>query len=331
MGICCSYRDIGACPYACLAFPCPCSTNCCGIGIPPCGYNPLVFLIRYTYYREFSRFPRLQWLPLTSACSSSTPCCDTVACLHSVPMAEWRSPNAKFTFIVSHGNGQDLQYLCTNIVPRLQGLRTPVNIVCYEYPGYSLSALPTSEWLCLRAAEAAYHYVLTTLGTPQEQIVIYGISLGTGPAVHTAANHSVGGLILQSPYTSIGATKVGLDLARRLWCIDLFQSYRLAPDITVPVYMYHGMVDEVVPPQCSEDLANLFPKVFGGQPVFCSGAGHNNVIELLHDRRQYLPMIDAYLAALSRGDTNAVIGLTRPDEVPLQWSMGASSPEAPVD
>lgn len=224
------------------------------------------------------------------------------------------------TFIISHGNGQDLQYLTTDVVPRLRGLKTPVNIVCYEYPGYSLSPLPTSEQMIIRAAEATYHYVRERLGMPSQSIVVYGISLGTGPAMHIAATQEVGGLILQSPYTSIGATKVGLACARRLSCIDLFQSYRLASRVGVPVQMYHGAVDEVVPPICSVELAPMFREVFGGEPVFCPGAGHNDVIELLHHRGQYLPMLDNYLSfLLSRKQHGHAL-----EEEPRQEMIGIS-------
>ena len=117
--------------------------------------------------------------------------------------------------------------------------------------------------------------------------------------VHLAAHFDVGGLILQSPYTSIGATKVGLSTARRLAWIDLFRSYTLAPRVQVPVQIYHGSADDVVPPQCSKDLSALFHRVMGEAPFFCSGAGHNDLIELLHERGQYLPMLDRYLAHLS--------------------------------
>jgi pimeloyl-ACP methyl ester carboxylesterase len=221
-------------------------------------------------------------------------------------------PDARLTLLISHGNGQDLQYLVEDVVLRLRCLGTPVNLVCYEYPGYSLSGLPTSEGLILSAADAAYNHVRYVLGIPPEQIVVYGISLGSGPAVYTAASYDVGGLILQSPYTSIGATKVGLDCAKILCLVDLFQSYRRAAGVSAPVLLYHGDSDPVVPPVCSRQLASLFPNVFG-KPMFCHGAGHNDVIELLHYRNEYLPMIESFLkhvlhAKSSSAPTPVVMG-----------------------
>eukprot|EP00928_Gymnodinium_smaydae_P064184 TRINITY_DN47593_c0_g1_i1.p1 TRINITY_DN47593_c0_g1~~TRINITY_DN47593_c0_g1_i1.p1 ORF type:complete len:335 (-),score=-9.68 TRINITY_DN47593_c0_g1_i1:15-983(-) len=301
MSLCFTCREIGACPYTCLVFPCPCSNNCCGIGVPPCGYNLCPYLLRLPYYYDFLHRSNMRWISLCSSRErASSKCCTGcgVACIDSIPITEWRQPGAQITLIISHGNGQDLKYLTDDVVPRLQCLHTPVNIVCYEYPGYSLSPLPTSEALCKQAAISVYQYVHEHCGVQARRIVLYGISLGTGPAIYTAATCEVGGLILQSPYTSIGATKLGLNMAKTLSCIDLFQSYRLAPNIQAPVQIFHGSVDDVVPPQCSRDLAPMFASVHGGAPFFCNGAGHNDVIELLHARGQYLPMFDSFLRSL---------------------------------
>lgn len=272
--------------------------------MPPCGYCPVVHLLRLPYYAGLVFHPNLRWVPL---CDS--PCGSSVC--SAVPITEWRRADARYTLIISHGNGQDLQYLTNDVAPRLQALRTPVNLVCYEYPGYSLSSLPTTEALCLRAAEAVYHDVCKS--TAATTVVMYGISLGTGPAMHIAAHFDVGGLILQSPYTSIGATKVGLSTARRLAWIDLFRSYTLAPCVQVPVQIYHGSAD--ASPQCSTDLSALFARVMGESPVFCSGAGHNDLIELLHERGQFLPMLDRYLAHLSDEVSRAADGDAKRDEM----------------
>lgn len=258
---------------------------------------------------DFVRRPEQRWVSLCGCCNCcAKSACGCIgcspACCYSIPVMEWLKPDAEFTLIISHGNGQDLQYLANDIVPRLAGLKISVNIVCYEYPGYSLSPLPTSEGLCLAAADVAYGYVRYQLGIPPHQIVMYGISLGTGPAVHIAAKYDVGGMILQSPYTSIGATKVGLSWAKRLCCIDLFRSYSLASSVRAPVLMYHGAIDDVVPAQCTRELAPLFPAVFD-QPVYVNKAGHNDLIESLENSGKYLPMIETYLYSLAKKGSSA--------------------------
>jgi pimeloyl-ACP methyl ester carboxylesterase len=244
------------------------------------------------------RNKNLSWVPLWGeSCNPSglnrvcTGC--SCGCFSSIPVVTWKKPNAELTLLISHGNGQDLDFLVNTVAPRFRDLPTPINIVCYEYPGYSLSPLPTSESLCLMAAEAAYRYVRHDMGVPPEKIVAYGISLGTGTAVHVAANFEVGGLILQSPYASLASVKLGMKVAKWLSCMDLFLSYRNAPKVNVPVLLFHGSKDKVVPTQGSIDLATLFPRMYK-EPIIVDGAGHNDVIDTLHARSSYLPMLDNY-------------------------------------
>ena len=46
----------------------------------------------------------------------------------------------------------------------LKHLRTPVDVVAYEYPGYATSRLPASVPGVLLAAEAAWQFAETELG-----------------------------------------------------------------------------------------------------------------------------------------------------------------------
>ncbi len=52
-------------------------------------------------------------------------------------------------------------------------------------------------------AERTYSFVRDTLQWPIYRILIYGHSLGTGPACYIASTKLVGGLILQSAFTSL--------------------------------------------------------------------------------------------------------------------------------
>ena len=182
----------------------------------------------------------------------------------------------ELTVLLSHGNAQDLAYLRELVGTLHRRLSIPVQFLAYEYPGYSLSNLPVSEQMCLYAAEGAYIYAREELGIPPERIVAWGISLGTGPAVHMAAQFPVARLILQSPYTSIAATVVGESCAKRLRCMDLLRSREKAEQINCEVLLYHGDRDNVVPPENSTELAALLREVDG--PHFYAGAGHNDLL-----------------------------------------------------
>ena len=61
----------------------------------------------------------------------------------------------------------------------------------YSYCSYSLSKLnhgaQPSEAGCKRSVEAAWRYLTTELQVPAQDIVIFGRSIGSGPAVHLAS------------------------------------------------------------------------------------------------------------------------------------------------
>jgi hypothetical protein len=79
-----------------------------------------------------------------------------------------------------------------------------------EYDGYGLLShrTPTSKAID-RNSLAGYLFLVHTLGIPPECVIIWGMSIGTGPAARLAKyaksvlGHKIGGLVLQAPYKSI--------------------------------------------------------------------------------------------------------------------------------
>jgi len=51
--------------------------------------------------------------------------------------------------------------------------------------------------------ETAYEFAVNGLHWDPKSIILFGRSIGTGPAVRLAAEREVGGVILVSPYTSV--------------------------------------------------------------------------------------------------------------------------------
>jgi hypothetical protein len=90
---------------------------------------------------------------------------------------------------------------------------------------------------------------------------MHGRSVGTGPATHIAADHPVGGLILESGFTS--AFRV---ITR--WPIlpfDRFNNVRLLPDVDAPVLIIHGSRDRIIAPHHAAALYRVAsePRFFG--------------------------------------------------------------------
>ena len=81
-------------------------------------------------------------------------------------------------------------------------LEAGAGVLLLDYRGYGSSDGKPGEENTYRDAQAAYHW-LADKGVPATNIVAYGESLGGGVACELAAREKVGGLVLQSTFTSL--------------------------------------------------------------------------------------------------------------------------------
>jgi fermentation-respiration switch protein FrsA (DUF1100 family) len=137
-------------------------------------------------------------------------------------------------------------------------------LVALSYRGYGGSTGRPSEAGLLRDAEAIYAFAAARYAA--ERLVPFGESLGTGVAVALAAEHEVGKVVLEAPFTSavdIGAALYPF-LPVRLMMKDRFRSDERIGKVTVPVLVLHGARDRVVPIAYGERLYALIaaPKKF---------------------------------------------------------------------
>jgi fermentation-respiration switch protein FrsA (DUF1100 family) len=146
--------------------------------------------------------------------------------------ATLRERAARFEWIVADGTG----------------------LLALSYRGYGGSTGRPSEAGLLRDAEAVYAFAVARY--PPARLVLYGESLGTGVAVALAADHQVGKIVLEAPFTSaveIGAAAYPF-LPVRLLMHDQFRSDQRIDKVTAPVLVLHGARDEVVPIAYGERL-----------------------------------------------------------------------------
>ncbi|MBL9050425.1 MAG: alpha/beta hydrolase [Tabrizicola sp.] len=117
-----------------------------------------------------------------------------------------------------------------------------------SYRGFGGSTGRPSETGLLADTKAAYDFLRNT-GVPSERIILVGESLGTGPAVQTAARHPVGAVVLEAPYSA------AVDIARRayrwlpvgLLMRDQYRSRDHIARIRAPLLILHGENDDVIP------------------------------------------------------------------------------------
>jgi alpha-beta hydrolase superfamily lysophospholipase len=95
---------------------------------------------------------------------------------------------------------------------------------------------------------------------PEEKLVLYGRSMGSGIASKIATQRNPGLVILETPYVD---TKKLVDFhAPRFTPTSLILSLRLSnkaniPQIKCPVIIFHGTEDEIVPYEQAEELTTV--------------------------------------------------------------------------
>ena len=171
-----------------------------------------------------------------------------------------------------YGNGETIGA----IWPIIRDFRPPnAALLVVDYPGYGASDGRTTEAGIYEAADLAYEALVHRPDIDRHRIYVYGRSLGSAVATHTAATHEVAGLILESPFTSargMAAQHYGI-FPRFLVRLGLDNIGRM-PQIRCTTLVFHGTADMLVPIKMGHAVAAA-----AGGPVefvMIEGAGHND-------------------------------------------------------
>ncbi len=176
--------------------------------------------------------------------------------------AQTNSPRARLTVLVCHGNGGNISHRLELYAALLA---TGVNVFTFDYRGYGRSQGRPSEAGTYLDAEAASQW-LQRKGFKGTEIIAFGESLGGGVVSELALRAPLGGLVLQSTFTSI--PDIGAELfpwlpVRHLAAIHYDTQSKL-PRLKLPVLVMHSRSDGLVPFHHSErnfSAAN-HPKLF---------------------------------------------------------------------
>lgn len=192
----------------------------------------------------------------------------------------------KGVILYLHGNAGSLRswgHVASDFVERGYDVLIP------DYRGYGKSTGGlTHERILLADALVAYTYLREQY--PEQPIILYGRSLGTGVAVYLATVQPPRMVILEAPYVSMR------ELATRQFPLvpPMLLKYPLRTDrwvsaVTSPVYLIHGTHDEVIPYNSSE---RLLLSITSEHELFTiPGGGHNNLAEFA----EYQAAIDRIL------------------------------------
>jgi fermentation-respiration switch protein FrsA (DUF1100 family) len=130
-------------------------------------------------------------------------------------------------------------------------------LIAVSFRGYAGSSGSPTEAGLINDAEAAYAFAAQQYAP--DRIVVWGYSLGSGPAVALAARHRIARLILEAPYTSIAdVAAAAFPFAPVRWFVrDPFHADQWIANVTSPVLIMHGGRDRTIPLRFGERLYEL--------------------------------------------------------------------------
>ena len=156
------------------------------------------------------------------------------------------------TILFFHGNAGKLD----NRIYKLNELsKLQVNYLIIAYRGFSGNNGYPSEKGLYKDSQAAKNW-LNKKGVQDNNIILYGESLGTAVAVDLASNNKFAGIILESPFTSMVklAKKYYPYLPVKLLLKDKYESEIKLKTISAPILIMHGKKDKIVPFEMGEEM-----------------------------------------------------------------------------
>ncbi|KAL8161433.1 hypothetical protein V2J09_012922 [Rumex salicifolius] len=201
-----------------------------------------------------------------------------------------KNPSASLTVLFSHGNAADLGQML-NIFLELS-VSLGVNLMGYDYSGYGQSSGKPSEQDTYADIEAAYDSLVEKYGLKEEDIILYGQSVGSGPTLELATKLSnLRAVILHSAILS--GLRVVSSVKRTFW-FDIFKNVDKIPFVNCPVLVIHGTDDEIVPCSHGMKLFELCKNKY--EPFWVEGGNHSNLE--LHPK--YLTHLNKFISAVEK-------------------------------
>ena len=149
------------------------------------------------------------------------------------------------TLLFFHGNAGRLE----NRIYKLNEISNlDLNYLIVAYRGFSGNAGKPSEFGLYKDANESKKW-LNQNGVRNEDIILYGESLGTAIAIDMGQNFNLSGIILEAPFISMTklAKKYYPFLPINLLLKDKYENLKKIKNINFPVLVMHGKKDKIVP------------------------------------------------------------------------------------
>ena len=149
------------------------------------------------------------------------------------------------TILFLHGNAGSLE----NRIHKINHFEDMnINFLLLSWRGFSGNIGKPTEKGLYQDARSAVKW-LVKQGVIEENIIIYGESLGTGITTEIAQNKNFAGIILETPFTSMvaaGKSKYPI-FPIKLLLKDKYERDKKIKNIKSPVLIMHGEEDQIVP------------------------------------------------------------------------------------
>lgn len=193
-----------------------------------------------------------------------------------------------------------------NMATYLHELYPEAEVVAFHYRGYRPSTGRPSAAALLSDALLVHDFVRG--GRDPARIVAVGFSIGSGVAVHLAAERPLDGLILVTPFDTLE------QLARQHygWLpVGLLLRHHMSPlseigAVTTPVALIAAEQDTIIPERRTAPLREAARTLIMDQSI--PGAGHNDIFsrpEFEQAMRRAMKLIDERTAA-DRADHSSI-------------------------
>lgn len=186
----------------------------------------------------------------------------------------------KPVILISHGNGHTLNndyYLTLRKLSKA----TRLPVISWDYPGYGKSLGKSNE----KSVNLAYNKLmkrLMAINISIDNLIMIGVSIGTGPVVEWASNNYCRAVILVTPFSSI----VKIKLPFTIPFIDMWNNFDKIQKIDSPILIFGALLDSIIPYSHSEQLAQQ-----GTNITFISKNKNHNTIDWIDDAANWIKYI----------------------------------------
>eukprot|EP00258_Populus_trichocarpa_P028311 XP_024444330.1 alpha/beta hydrolase domain-containing protein 17B isoform X1 [Populus trichocarpa] len=202
----------------------------------------------------------------------------------------FKNPAASLTVLYSHGNAADLGQMYDLFCELSLHLR--VNLMGYDYSGYGQSTGKPTEQNTYADIEAAYRCLEEKYGVKEEDVILYGQSVGSGPALDLATRlPKLRAVVLHSPIAS--GLRVMYPVKRTYW-FDIYKNIDKIPLVNCPVLVIHGTADDVVDWSHGKQLWECCKEKY--EPLWVKGGNHCD-LELFP---QYIKHLKKFISAIEK-------------------------------